>query len=96
MGKDLKVGRDSPGYLLRLPSELREEIKREADISSRSMNSVILSRLLGSYGKEKKAHKVEEPARSMYYALSETEQTLFALLKKLPIERQLALITLLK
>lgn len=92
----LKVGRDAPGYLLRMPPEMRDELKREALIKDRSMNTVILRRLQESFGHEKKGHRVEQPDRTDYYTMSEMERTLFALLKRLPMEKQVALMTLLK
>lgn len=94
--KTPRVGRDSPAYLLRLPAQLREELRREAEITDRSMNTVILRRIQGSYKTEKLTTYAKEPAVSDYYSLNETERTLFALLKKLSAERQLALISLLK
>lgn len=93
--KAVKVGRDAPGYALRLTKTLHEEIKREADITGRSMNTVILMRLHHSYDGENAPTKVEDSARS-YYTMSDTEKMIFAMIKKLPTDKQLALLSLLK
>lgn len=79
-----------------MPPDMREELKREAQISDRSMNTVILRRLQESFGQEKKGYRVTEPDRSAYYAMSEIERTLFAMLKQLPLDKQMALLALLK
>lgn len=92
----LKVGRESPGFLLRMPISLREELKREATVSDRSMNTVILSRLKGSVDKSKKDSLHDQPGMAEYYALNEIERSLFTILKRLPLEKQMALMTLLK
>lgn len=90
----VKVGRDAPGYALRMPKDLHEWIKRESDITGRSMNTVILTRLKQSYMGEKTSLRIEQPTRD-YYALSDTEKTIFAMIKKLPTDKQLALLALL-
>lgn len=47
-----KVGRGSPQFPLRLPSDMRERIKRAADRSGRSMNAEILQALENAFPAE--------------------------------------------
>ena len=96
----MKVGREAPRYLLRLPQELRNELQREAGLNGRSVNSEILSRLQLSLSQQarlmKKGYRIEDPARSEYAAMNDTERTLLGVIKKLSPEKQLALISLFK
>jgi hypothetical protein len=100
-GKKLtKVGREAPGYLLRLPQELKEELQKEANLNGRSMNSEILSRLQMSMEQQarllKQGYRVEDAARSELAALSDLERAFLAVARGLSPEKQLALISLFK
>lgn len=95
----LRVGRDAPGFLLRMPKSMRTEAKRESELTERSMNTVLLRHIQRSMGLDKSPgthHKAEESSPPDYYMLNENERTLFVMLKKLSSEKQLALLTLLK
>lgn len=98
--KSVKVGRDASRYLLRMPEELLHELRREADLNGRSVNSEILTRLQLTLAQQAKllqtGHRIEDPAAAEYRAMSDMERALLNIAKKLSPEKQLALISLFK
>lgn len=95
-----KVGREAPGYLLRLPQELKEELQKAANSNGRSINSEILTRLQLSLDQQarllKQGHRIEDAARTELAALTDLERAFLAVARGLPPEKQLALLSLFK
>lgn len=98
-GPPTRVGREAPKYLLRLPLELRDRLQREANLNNRSVNTEILYRIQTSLDQQerilKKQLKAAEPG-TPYTIATDTERTILAIFRKLPPEKQLALISLFK
>jgi hypothetical protein len=98
--KPLRVGREAARYLLRLPEELMRDLRIDATLNGRSLNSEILTRLQLSLEQQarlmKESPRLEEPARAEYRGMSDTERQLFDIVRHLSAERQLALISLFK
>lgn len=89
--------REIAPYGLRMPTELKDRLMRTAKSNGRSLNSELIARLWASLKDEPTALGTAEPRAPAYRAdISETEQWLIDLYSRLPVEKQLALIALLK
>ena len=94
------MSRDYPMFGLRMPPELRDQVSREAKINGRSLNGEIVDRLKKSLERPIHAasgHKVEEPQVGAYGNapnITDTERQLLTIFRRLPVEKQLALLSL--
>lgn len=91
--------REIAPFGLRMPAELKERIDREAKANGRSMNTEIISRLWASFEmKQSSQLTVMDPVRPSYGEsdLSEIERQLLWIFRRLPVEKQLALVSLFK
>lgn len=96
--------REIAPFGLRMPAELKSRIDREAKGNGRSMNAEIIARLWASIepsaaiGTTQPMNVVMDPARPSYIAsdLTEIERQLIAVFRRMPVERQLALVSLIK
>lgn len=98
MKKDTFV-RDINPFGLRMQAGLKEALDREAKINCRSLNSEIVDRLKNSLeGYARPGYKVAEGARPEYHGqpLTDIERALLSVFRKLPPEKQLALLSLFK
>ena len=99
-----KAGREAPKYLLRLPAEIGDQIRKEANLNGRSINSEIISRLQRSIEDQRavrvNGYKVAEaglpPIPPEQLAADDNERAMLAAFRRLSPERQLALLSLLK
>jgi Arc-like DNA binding domain len=96
----LRMGREAPKYLLRLPQEIRDHLQKEANLNGRSVNSEIVQRLQASidyqFSARSKAHKAAESGQVEYTAQNDTERAFFAMFRRMSPEKQLALLSLFK
>lgn len=93
------VGREAPAYLLRLPVELRDRLRKEARLNGRSMNTELVGRLQRSIEQQGGApirYAAREPEVAPYLAQSDAEREILALFRRWPAEKQLALLSLFK
>lgn len=91
--------REIAPFGLRMPAELKERIDREAKANGRSMNTEIISRLWASFEPKQTGHlQAMSPAAPSYgeSELSEIERQLLRIFRRLPVEKQLALVSLFK
>lgn len=84
-----------------MPPELKERLDHEAKLNGRSLNSEIVDRLKKSLEPQGKATKssytVNEKIADDYTAgLSDTERQLLISFRRMPLEKQAALLTLFK
>jgi len=80
---------------LRFPPELRDRLLREASINGRSLSQEVIVRLRASLaGEAPPAGRMS--ANTEAAKLSDTQRLLLALFDSWPVERQLALLTVLK
>lgn len=89
--------RDIAPFGVRMPSELKEMLEREAKINNRSLNSEIIDRL--KKGLEQQAgntNYVASASANTDYAnaLSDSERQFLGIFRRLPVEKQLALLSL--
>jgi Arc-like DNA binding dprotein len=89
--------------LVRLPAELKAQLQREAFSQNRSLTAEVVRRLNESFASHKPveaplhgAHRAEEPRRDYGSKLSDSEAAMLAVFKKMPPEKQLALLSLFK
>lgn len=93
------MSRDINPFGLRMPTDLREAIEREARINGRSLNSEIVGRLKGSLltaGKPAVFHTEEDRRGEYNDGLTDIERQLLTIFRRLPVEKQLALLSLFK
>lgn len=93
--------RDIAPFGVRMPSELKEVLEREAKINTRSLNSEIVDRLKKSMEQQTMAgganYAVPASSGSQYpNAMSDTERQFLSVFRRLPVEKQLALLSLFK
>lgn len=91
--------RDIAPFGVRMPSELKELLEREAKINSRSLNSEIVDRLKKGLDRQAMAsagnHMAAEPAPTDYAnVLNDIERQFLGIFRRLPAEKQLALLSL--
>lgn len=94
--------RDIAPFGVRMPSELKEVLEREAKINSRSLNAEVIDRLKKSTERLTTAgnanYYVASPSANADYAnaLSDSERQFLGIFRRLPVEKQLALLSLFK
>ncbi len=84
---------------VRMPAELKQQLEFEAKRNGRSLNSEVVTRLWETLSKAHEGgekHKAREPGTHYAVPLTDTEKALLAVFKKLPPEKQLALLSLFK
>lgn len=89
--------RDIAPFGVRMPSELKEMLEREARINNRSLNSEIIDRLKkGLEQQAGNANYVASTSANADYAtaLSDSERQFLGIFRRLPVEKQLALLSL--
>lgn len=91
--------RDIAPFGVRMPSELKELLEREAKINSRSLNSEIVDRLKKGLNRQAMVsagnHMAAEPATTDYAnLLTDIERQFLGVFRRLPAEKQLALLSL--
>jgi hypothetical protein len=83
-----------------MPNELKEGIEKEAKFNGRSLNAEIVDRLRKSIEPPIHAtnNHVAEPQSSAYYTpqITDVERQMLALFRRMPVEKQLALLSLFK
>lgn len=92
------AAQDYVTFNLRMPEELKKSLEKEAEINDRSLNSELVARLKSGLDKRaaNRRHRAEEPGVEYAEPLSDAERQVLAVFKKLPAEKQLALISLFK
>lgn len=91
------MSRDIAPFGLRMPDDLKVKLASEAKINGRSLNSEIVDRLANSlHGYALQGHRVTEHQLPDYMekALPDIERALLTIFRKLPPEKQLALLSL--
>lgn len=91
------MSRNYPMFGLRMPPDLKERIEREAAINGRSLNLEIVDRLKKSFEPQMKVSNVHSIAQteSRYVPeISDIERQLLTIFRRLPPEKQLALLSL--
>ena len=83
-----------------MPESMLRQLRIDAELNGRSVNSEILTRLHLSLAQQERlmheSPRVEDPNRAAYRAMSDTERALLKILRSLSAEKQLALISLFK
>lgn len=96
---DLEQARDIPPTGVRLPPDLREDLKRAAVANGRSLSQEITQRLRSTFAEPGRAVVVDTldgPPTVQFKALTGSQRALLMHFGLLPPEKQLALLTLLK
>ena len=90
--------RDIAPFGLRLPPELRQALEREADIHNRSLTAEIIERLKRSLEPQHAGRRGTHAAapEGVYEPASDVERAMVAVFRRLPPEKQLALLSLFK
>lgn len=92
--------RDIHPFGVRMPADLKERIDREARINGRSLNTEIVTRLKGSLdatGKlPKSAYAAEQTQGAYAQELNDVERQLLNIFRRMPVDKQLALLSLFK
>lgn len=92
--------RDIHPFGVRMPAELKERIDREAKINGRSLNTEIVIRLKSSLDARatlpKNAYTAEQQQGSYAQELNDIERQLLNVFRRMPVDKQLALLSLLK
>lgn len=91
--------RDIAPFGVRMPSDLKETLEREAKINNRSLNSEVIDRLKKSLERQTattNTHYVASTSTNDNYAntLSDPERQFIGIFRRLPVEKQLALLSL--
>ena len=93
--------RDIAPFGVRMPSDLKAMLEREAKINNRSLNSEIIDRLKKSLERQPAAagntsHMASASATNTDYAntLSDSERQFLGIFRRMPVEKQLALLSL--
>jgi hypothetical protein len=96
MKKDTRV-RDINPFGLRMQAELKERLDREAKINGRSLNAEIVERLRVSLDppiRTESGYRAEQANSSYTPEISDIERQLLTIFRRLPVEKQLALLSL--
>lgn len=93
--------RDIHPFGVRMPSELKERIDREARINGRSLNTEIVTRLKGSLEASVlqspgNAYTAKQQAGVYELGVNDIERQLLSIFRRLPVDKQLALLSLFK
>lgn len=89
--------RDINPFGVRMPADLKDRLDREAKISGRSLNTEIVMRLSESLlPADARKLQAKSPVASYGPEMSDTERQLFSLFRRMAVEKQLALLSLLK
>jgi hypothetical protein len=92
--------RDIHPFGVRMPSELKERIDREAKINGRSLNTEIVIRLRGSLDEAAlslgKAYVAGQQQAGYALELNDIERQLLNVFRRMPVDKQLALLSLFK
>lgn len=91
------MSRDFPMFGLRMPPELKDKISRESKINGRSLNAEIVDRLKKSLEppiRTEGGHKVEQVSGSYTPEITDIERQLLTIFRRMPVEKQLALLSL--
>lgn len=91
------MSREYPMFGLRMPPELKDKINREAKINGRSLNAEIVDRLRKSIEPPIRLvgdHKIEQANSSYTPEITDIERKLLTVFRRLPPEKQLALLSL--
>jgi hypothetical protein len=92
--------RDIHPFGVRMPAELKERIDREARINGRSLNTEIVTRLkssLDATGKlPRSAYTAEQQQGAYARELNDIERQLLNIFRRMPVDKQLALLSLFK
>lgn len=83
---------------VRMPPELKDRLQNAADLNGRSLNMEIVQRLSASLETNHPPLPLaaNEPLRDYTPALTDAEKSMLAVFRRLPPEKQLALISLFK
>ncbi len=89
--------RDINPFGLRMPTDLRETVAREARLNGRSLNAEIITRLRASMDPPPRnpGSRATMQSRDAALGLTETERALLVIFRKLSPKKQLALLSLL-
>lgn len=95
MKRDTRV-RDINPFGLRMQAELKERLDREAKINGRSLNMEIVERLKASLDspRAESGHKIEQQNGSYTPDITDIERKLLTVFRRMPPEKQLALLSL--
>lgn len=91
------MSRDINPFGLRMPNELKESIEREARFNGRSLNAEIVDRLRKSIEppiRIEGGHKIEQVPSSYAPEINDIERQLLMIFRRMPVEKQLALLSL--
>ena len=91
--------RDIKPFGLRMPDEIKEQLEREASLNGRSLNMEIVGRLrkslVGVAAGAATQYTVQQHETGGYTPeLTDTERRLLTIFRRLPPEKQLALLSL--
>lgn len=95
---NIKV-RDINPFGVRMPTDLKDRLDREAKISGRSLNTEIVMRLSASLeaAHEVKKYQINNPAAQQYAPeITDLDRQLLSVFRRMSVEKQLALISLFK
>lgn len=85
---------------VRMPAELKQKLDFEAKKGGRSLNNEVVTRLWDSINEGQPGagrHEAREPRGNRYsIPLTDAEKAMLAVFRRLPAEKQLALISLFK
>lgn len=91
------MSRDINPFGLRMPNDLKEILEREARFNGRSLNLEIVDRLRKSIEpaiRTEGGHKAEQVQGSYAPDITDIERKLLTVFRRLPVEKQLALLSL--
>lgn len=90
--------RDLPPFGLRIEPALRHQLQREAEINNRSLSAEILSRLRDSLARQQQGYRELHAAQPTPDAppMSDAERAMLATFRRMPVEKQLALLSFCK
>lgn len=97
MKKDTRIREINP-FGLRMQEELKSRLDMEAKISGRSLNAEIVHRLQSSFEKQEAlegSYTAKQPEPSSYTPeINDIERKLLSIFRRMPVEKQLALLSL--
>lgn len=86
---------DIAPFGLRMQTELKERLEREAKINGRSLNAEIVDRLKKSIEQPAKGgFKAEQVSGGYTPGVTDIERQLLTIFRRMPVEKQLALLSL--
>ncbi len=93
--------RETAPFGVRMPDELKEALQREAKINGRSLNQEIVARLRSSLEQPVRVptngYTVHQGGQQGYSeGMSDAERQMVAVFRRMPPEKQLALLSLFK